>query len=58
MVLPEAIRDTIAMMRRRVLEIDSLIERIERERTFLHEIRKKDSLPLRQPYAKRRRSGS
>jgi len=52
----ETIRDTIAMMRRRVLEIDGLIERIERERTSLHEIRKKYSPPSRQPCEKRTRS--
>jgi hypothetical protein len=43
MVFPDTLRATIAMMRRRVLEIDDLIERIERERTSLHEVRKKDS---------------
>jgi hypothetical protein len=58
MVFPDMIRDTITMMRRRLLEIDGLIERIERERTSLHQIRKKDSVPLRQPYGRRRRSGT
>jgi hypothetical protein len=60
MVLPDTIRDAIAMMRRRVLEIDGLIERMERERTSLHEVRKKDSpqsLRLRS-CRKKRRSGN
>jgi hypothetical protein len=55
---PDTIRDTIAMMRRRVLEIDGLIERIERERTSVHQVRKKDSRQSRQPHAKRRRPGT
>jgi hypothetical protein len=58
MAIPETIRDTIATMRRRVLEIDGLIERIERERTSVHEARKKDSPPSRQHYGKNRRSGT
>jgi hypothetical protein len=58
MAFPETIRDTIVLMRRRVLEIDGLIERIERERTILHQVRKKDSTRSRQPYAKRRRTGT
>jgi hypothetical protein len=41
MAFPETIRETIALMRRRVLEIDGLIERMERERTSVHEVRKK-----------------
>jgi hypothetical protein len=57
MVFPETIRDTIAMMRRRVIEIDSLIERIERERTVLHQVGKKDAPRSLQTYAKRGRSG-
>jgi hypothetical protein len=43
MIFHHTLRATIAMMRRRVLEIDGLIERMERERTSLHEVRKKDS---------------
>jgi hypothetical protein len=58
MPFQETIRDTIATMRRRVLEIDGLIERIQRERTSLHEVRKKDSPPSRQHCGKRRRSGT
>jgi hypothetical protein len=58
MVLPETIRDTIAMMRRRLLEIDGLIERIERERNSLHRVRKKDEPRSRQSCATRRRSES
>jgi hypothetical protein len=55
---PDTIRDTIAKMRRRVLEIDGLIERIERERTSVHEVRKKDAPRSRERHAKRRRSGA
>jgi hypothetical protein len=54
----ETIRDTIALMRRRVLEIDGLIEHLQRERAVLHQAGKKDAPPLRQPYAKRRRTGT
>jgi hypothetical protein len=53
----ERIRVTIAMMRRRVLEIDGLIERIERERTKPHAIRTKASPESRQSFRKMRRSG-
>jgi len=58
MAFPETIRDTIALMRRRVLEIDGLIERIERERTSVHQVRKKDSPRSPQSFRKLRRSGS
>jgi hypothetical protein len=58
MPFQDTIRDTIATMRRRVLEIDGMIERIQRERTSVHEVRKKDSPQSRQHYGKRRHSGS
>jgi hypothetical protein len=58
MAFPETIRDTLAMMRRRVLEIHGLIERIERERPAVHEIRKKEAPQLRQSFRKIRRTGT
>jgi|HubBroStandDraft_1064217.scaffolds.fasta_scaffold550095_2 hypothetical protein len=58
MAFPETIRDTIVLMRRRVLEIDGLIERIERQRTSVLELRKKDSPQSRQPFGKIRRTGT
>ena len=54
----DTIRDTIAMLRRRVIEIDGLIESIERERTSTHEVREKDSPKLRQACGRRARSGT
>ena len=52
----DTIRDTIAMMRRRVMEIDGLIERMERERASFHEVRKRDSQQSRKSCRKTTRS--
>jgi hypothetical protein len=54
----DTIRDTIAMMRRRVMEIDGLIERMERERASLHEVRKTDSQQSRKSCRRTTRSRS
>ena len=48
MTSTETIHETIARMRRRVSEIDCLIESIERYRNARHEVMEKDS-PLRRP---------
>jgi hypothetical protein len=47
MTSPETIHETITMMRRRVLEIDRMIARIQRERISMHAVSKKAS--RRQP---------
>jgi hypothetical protein len=57
MTAPQTILDTIAMLRRRMLEIDRIIERLERERTSPHPVNRHSRHVSRKAVSHTRKAG-